>query len=56
MRFRSALRRRRGEELYGPVNALEYSDQQGSGLHRFGIFAVNTAGQKWSGVVSASVK
>jgi len=26
-----------------------------SGQHRFGIFAVNTAGQKWNSVVSASV-
>jgi hypothetical protein len=35
---------------------LNTSISLGAGTHRFGIFAVNTAGTKWEGVVNATVK
>jgi hypothetical protein len=34
---------------------LNTSLSLGSGSHRFGVFAVNTAGTKWEGVVNATV-
>jgi Bacterial Ig domain len=47
-----------GVKKYTETNSktLTTSISLGAGSHRFGIFAINTAGTKWEGVVTATVK
>lgn len=40
----------------GRLTQLSTTLKLGTGKHRFGVFAVNTAGQKWNSVVYATVK
>jgi len=40
----------------GRTTQLSTALKLGAGQHRFGVFAVNTAGQKWSSIVFATVK